>query len=206
MESRIKHIIKEEIEKVLAEKRLKNDINYLHPFNFMTYRENGEKKQWVYGLSHNRNDLLVEVTLLNNQWYFKIESDTKHVEQIAEVQWGPFNSYEEFVYEINHRLDNNMQLSTGNLNNHSDDAVDDDIMERAKDLLAKGDVLMSLKGGNLEDVKKLYLLVKDCQGLDKKDFVEKIRDAYDSVRGFGNTLNKISQIDYYKKLEKYQGH
>ncbi len=209
MENKLKHIIKEEIERFMNEKEFKRDFEYLEPFNYMGKIKTPGKTCYSFALSYRGNDLIANLLKKEKGWFFSIESDGHQVEHDAKVEWGPFSSYEEMKKEVCPKLINNMQFSTGNLKNSKRDAENDDILFRIKELDSIGENIMSLKEGNLEDLKKLYktYLKLKSMSLSEKDFIDKIREMYNhNVKGITNILNKIPQVDYYKKLEKFQGY
>lgn len=208
MEKGLKAIIKEEIERFMNEKVFKKDFEYLQPFKYMGKIKNLEKDCYYFVLSHKGNDLIASLSKNKKGWFFSLHYDGNQVENDAKVKWGPYNSYEEMKKEVNPKLKNNMQFSTGNLKNSKRDAENDDILFRIRKLDKIGDKILSLKEGNLEDLKKLYKNYLKIKALNLTDiqFVDKLREIYNhNVTGITNVLNKIPQVDYYKKLEKFQG-
>lgn len=204
MENRIKRIIQEEIDRVMTEKKFKEDFDYLVPFEYMGHAKKGDKEEWSFAIDHKGNSMFAKISKDNGSWYFLIDYDHKLSAAEAKVEWGPFYSYDEFKRQINNNLYNNLQFSTGNLKNGKLDAENEDLIFRMKKMMEKGDEILALKDGNLEDLKHLYKLAKKYEGLSNKDFVMQMRDEYHSIKGISLILSKVEQVDYYKKLEKYQ--
>lgn len=203
MKRTITRIIKEEIENIMSEKKWKSAFDYLSPFKYVGYFTEDSKNEWVFFLSYNSNKITVWIVQKNNDWYFDIEFDGKGVEHDAKFTFGPYSDFENFIKEVNKKLYNNLQFSTGNLRNEKNDLENDDLLIRFNLLLSKEEDLMSLKDGVLEDLKKLCSTIKRLQYLTGRKFIEAIKSKYNDVKGITNALNKIEQIDYYKKFNNF---
>ena len=192
---KLKQIIKEEIKHM----NFKKDIPYLEPLNLI-HHENGI---WHFILDWEGNSIHVDITQENDSWKMSVRIKGENEGVDSNVSWGPFQGYENFVEEINRKLENNLMFLTGNLKNAKKDAEDDDIMMRIKELMSVGKELMKVEEGHLDDLKKLYMLLKKAKTMNREDAIEYLVDEFGSYNSVINTLNKISQIDFYNKMEEF---
>ena len=203
----VRNIVRKVIKDMMSpDANIKSDIPYLESFNLMQFTNSNNTKKWIFMKYYGDNVIYVTVTQKSNEsWIVEIEENLGPDDSVqAEMKWGPYPSYEEMVIDIRRKLENNLVVSSTNLNNDKKRVEDKEIEDRIKELMGKGKVLRSLKSSSLGDLKKVYNYVKNTPEGMEEDMVDNLTDLAGSYNSLINTLNKISQIDYYVKLEKFQ--
>lgn len=210
MNSWIKNIIKEELAAYNGKQlvtQLKKDIKYLQDLKVIAVDTDPENMLFSFSTSKNHNDIVVIIRKVDVGWSCELEynNSLKHATG-GEFTWGPFTSYKELVYELNQKLHQNPLLDPKNLSNDYYGALNSEVIKLSKILLSMGDELKAVPKGDLEDLKDVYrtltILDNDC---DDDDLVKALKDRYEwKYNGLINTLNKIPQINYYRKLQAYK--
>lgn len=210
MKSWIKKIIKEELaiyNGKQAVSQIQKDIVYLQDLEIVAVDADPENMLFSFSKSKNHNDIVVTISKSDSGWScdLKYANSLKHATG-GELKWGPFIEYKELVYELNKKLPQNPLLDPKNLSNDYFGALNSEVITLSKMLLSMGDDLKAVPEGDLEDLKDVYRTLKTLgDDSDDDDLVKMLKDRYEwKYNGLINTLNKIPQIKYYKKLQAYK--
>lgn len=202
--------------------KLKVDINFLNKgFNFEKFENNKDYYRWTF-IFISKGDTYKSVFYVvnkNDKWYCKnevywLEEEEKFTPNAGkdnEVKFGPFNSYNEMVEEIDRKLNNNPLFSTENFEDDYVDGLNDEIVDLLKDLQLKAnDLYISNNNkidskGSFDELLIIYNEIKDLKEEDLKDFANnKWPNEEDKMTAILNLQN--SEKDEFYKGMKQMGH
>lgn len=210
----IRKLIREELEKVLnKEKKDKiiQDIHYLKNFSLSKKEKKGDSIIWVY--EHKLNSYTVRFYIQKNnstgKWnarvfvYWKTQTRGLTVGKGKDFDftYGPFDSYENMVKELNTKLQNNPLISTENYFDDNLSQLVKDTLQLIKLLKERTDDLNKVGDKHFNDLKKIAKEIKNLNTDEelKKYILEKTNGTWE--QGFWMTLHKVYQINFYKQKE-----
>jgi hypothetical protein len=215
----IRKIIKEEIAKLMDKRDLENkfdqDIVYLKGFSLNKKEDKENMSVWVF--DHKEKDytlrFYIQKNKKNESWnakvfiYWKIPTKefTNAKGKDFEHSFGPFNSYEEMVKELNRKLANNPLISLESYLDDDNTQFDKDLVKMTELLLKHGKQLETVKDGHFNDLKKIYNKIKNIKSIDelKKYLNEKAPNEEDK-QTLLLILQKVYQLDFYLKKEQLE--
>lgn len=213
----IRKLIKEELEKVLnkqeTEKEFDRDISYLKGFSLNKKEDKGNVIVWVF--DHKEKDYTLRFYIQNNKkndsWnakvfiYWKTPSKefTNAKGKDYEHSFGPFNSYEEMIQELNRKLENNPLISLGSYVDDDNTQFDKDVVVMFDLLVKNGDKIEKVRDEHLNDLKKIYKKVKSLNSADElTKYINHIAPNEEDKQTILLVLQKIYKLDFYLKKEQ----
>lgn len=213
----IRKIIRETLEKSLnkqeTEKEFDKDIVYLKNFS-LNKKENKENKAiWVF--DHKEKDYTLRFYIQNdkknNLWsakifvYWKITTRdfTNAKGKDFEISFGPFQSYDEMIVELNRKLANNPIISLENYTDDDNTQFDKDLTEMFRLLLKNVDKLKIVRDEHFNDLKKIYKKIKLINSEEElKKYIYDLCPTKEDKQTTLLVLQKIYKLDFYLKKEQ----
>jgi hypothetical protein len=213
----IRKLIKEELEKVLnkqeTEKEFDKDISYLKGFSLNKKEDKGNVMVWVF--DHKEKDYTLRFYIQNNKkndsWsakvfiYWKTPSKefTNAKGKDYEHSFGPFESYEEMIKELNRKLENNPLISLDSYLDDDNTQFDKDTFIMFELLFKNGDKLKAVRDEHFNDLKKIYNKVKSIKTHEElKKYINEIAPNEEDKQTILLVLQKIYKLDFYLKKEQ----
>ena len=215
----IRKIIKEELEKVMnkqeSEKKFDHDIHYLKGFSLNKKEEKGDNTIWVF--DHKEKDYILRFYIQKNnstdKWNAKVfiywkeasKDYTNAKGKDYDASFGPFDSYEEMVSELNRKLHNNPLISLGNYVDDDNTQFDKDVVEMLKQMMKKTGQIDAVKDVHFKDLKKIHKATKNIKTEEElhKYINENWPDEEDK-QTLLLILQKIYQLRFYLHKEKLE--
>ena len=187
------------------------NVHYLKDFSLDKKVDDGGYTLWEF--KHKVKNYLIKFYIKKNnstkKWGAKVFVYWKtHSKQTTngrgkdyELKFGPYDSYDEMVEDLNRKLKNN-PISSGNYFDDNLSQLINDTLSVLKTLKRKTEDLSKVKDKYFDDLKKIakeIVDINDDDGL--KEYIDKHMDgAWEQWLWL--TLHKVSQIDFYKQKEK----
>ncbi len=213
----IRKIIKETIENLVNSQEIANkfdeDIKYLSDFELINKRDDVLSSVWVFE-HKSKNYILrffVEKNKKSNTWSAKIFIYWKKISKNLtdakgkeyELMFGPFNSYEEMVKELNSKLMNNPNISVKNFSDDNRSQINSDLIYMIKVLQKKQKELSVLKNNSFDELKKIFKKVINLDTDEKiLDFINKNAHDVEEKQQMLLTLHNIDRINFFIKKEE----
>lgn len=211
----IRKLIKEELEKILdkeqLEKKFDQDIHYLNNFELIKKEKKGQYNVWVF--THKSKDYTIRFYIQeNNQtnsWkakvfiYWKVPTRefTNAKGKDFEFSFGPYDSYDEMVTEINRKLQNNPLISASSFLDDNKTQFDNDVFEMLKLIQKRTPELMTIKDKHFNDIKKIAQQINQFQEEDLKKYIDEKAPEESDKQTLLLILQKIYQVTFYKHKE-----
>lgn len=192
-----------------------DDIHYLKDFYLLKKENKGDSTIWVY--EHKEKDYTIRTYIQNdkskNAWsgkifiYWKSESKdyTNAKGKDFDMSFGPYNSYEELVNELNRKLKNHPNISSENYMDNDNTQFNKDLVAMTKHMVTQGEKIDAVKDIHFKDLKKIYKEVKDIK-TDKEltEFYNDKAPDEEDKQTLLLTMQKIYQLDFYLNKEKLE--
>lgn len=196
--------------------KIKHDLHYLKDFKFTKFgKDNKGSYKWVFNFVTNDKSYQVEFYVLNNNnkwfanldvfWKNKTDKNTADSGKDIDKKFGPFNSYNELVKELNLKLKNNLTLSTDIYKDDYVQGLDNEIVKLLKKLKIDGKALVKSNHATFKNIIDIYHKIKNMGDNDLHKFAD---NEWKSEADKGTAvlnLQKIDWDDFYKDMEK-MGH
>lgn len=213
----IRKIIRESLEQALdkheTEKEFDKDISYLKGFSLNKKEAKGNKTVWVF--DHKEKDYTLRFYIQNDKendsWsakvfvYWKIPTRdfTNAKGKDFESSFGPFESYEEMIIELNRKLANNPLISLDSYVDDDNTQFDKDVVAMLDLLIKSGDKISTVRDEHFNDLKKIYKKVKTINSDEElKKYISDLAPAEEDKQTILLILQKIYKLDFYLKKEQ----
>jgi hypothetical protein len=208
----LRKLIREQIEKVLNKETFDQDIKYLDGFTLNKKENKSGVTVWVF--EHKSKNYIIRFYIqkdASDSWQAKVfvywktasEDYTNAKGKDFDYQYGPFNTYEEMIEELNRKLKNNPLISHKNYIDDNRTQFDNDVVEMVKRLQKQGEALAKVKDSYFNDLKKIYNEVKGIEDEQKiREFIKKKAPDEEDKQNFLLIVQKISLLDFYNKKEE----
>jgi hypothetical protein len=213
----VRSIIKETIENLLDKQDLADkfdkDIKYLNGFKLIKTRNDEKMSLWVFECKV-KNYILrffIEKNKIKNTWASKIFIYWKEISKNLtnargkeyEFSFGPFDSYESMVDEINNKLKNNPNLSLKNFIDDNRLQFDLDLIYMLKLLQKNSSLLFSVNDKIFNKIKGIYEKIKESNSDEdlRKFIAQNAYDIQDKQRMILD-LQILYKLDFFNKKEK----
>lgn len=213
----IRKLIREELEKIIDKKTLEHkfdkDILYLKGFSLNKKEDKGNFTVWIF--DHKEKDYTLRFYIAKNKerdnWsakvyvYWKIPSKelTNAKGKDFELPFGPYDSYEELVKDLNRKLINSPTISADNYMDNDNTQFNKDLVIMSQMMLKHGDKIMSVKDKHFDGLKKLYNQVKDIKTLEElQKFIDDKAPDEEDKQMLLLTIQRVYQLDFYLAMEE----
>lgn len=209
----LRRLIREEIEKVLNKETFDQDIQYLDGFKLSKKEKKNGTTIWLF--DHKSKNYLIRFYIQNNHsetWqakvfvYWKTASKeyTNAKGKDFDYTYGPFNSYEEMIEELNRKLKNNPLLSKQNYIDDNKTQFDNDVLHSIEVLQNKGEALIKVRDEHFNDLKKIYRDTKNLNIEQVKEYIKKKAPDEEDKQKLLLILQKVSLLDFYHRKEEIE--
>ena len=215
----IRKIIREQLETVINKQDLANkfdqDIVYLTGFSLNKKETKGDNTIWVF--DHKEKDYILRFYIQKNnssdKWHSKVfiywkepsKDYTNAKGKDFDANFGPFNSYEEMVNELNRKLKNNPLISLGNYLDDDNTQLNKDVVEMLEQMLKKSDKIDAVKDIHFKDLKKIYKATKNINTEEElKKYINDNWPNEEDKQMLLLILQKIYQLEFYLHKEKLE--
>lgn len=215
----IRKIIREQLETVINKQDLANkfdqDIVYLKGFSLNKKEIKGDNTIWVF--DHKEKDYILRFYIQKNnptdKWHAKVfiywkepsKEYTNAKGKDFDATFGPFNSYEEMVSELNRKLKNNPLISLGNYIDDDNTQFDKDVIEMLEQMLKKGDKIDAVKDTHFKDLKKIHKVTRNIKSEEElKKYINDNWPDEEDKQTLLLILQKIYQLEFYLHKEKLE--
>jgi hypothetical protein len=160
-------------------------------------------KVWKFINEVEGTKTMIEISVDNDGWKLDYSVIGKLRDQKADFRIGPIDSFEEFIKQANHKINNSLLMGVQNHDNNIDVENESFVKDMIERMLEKKDEIKTLPDGKLDDLKKLCGAVE--KALEKRSLAQIIPSLYSknkTLTGIINILNKIDAIDFNKSMSK----
>ena len=192
--------------------KLQDDILFLKNYKLLgTSRINGAKT-WKFEFKTPDNSYLSHAFFVeypNEVWKMRLEVDwkisTKHNTAGAGkdfvMAFGPFNSYDILVSELNRRLHNNPMIGTELYNDNNDTMLDREIIELLMRLKKQIGEIRELNHPALHSLIEIYEAIKDIPDKGLAKFCDDNFKGWLLKQGVIYKLQDIDKLPYYRSIK-----
>jgi len=195
-----------------ADEKLQRDVLFLKAYKLLgTNRVNGAKT-WKFEFKTADNSYVSHALFVeypDESWRIKLEVDwkvsTKHNTAGAgkdfTMVYGPFDSYDRMVEELNRRLHNNPMIGTGLYNDNNDAMLDREIVELLIRLKKQIGEIRELNHPALKSLIEVYDVIKDIPDEDLAKFCDDNFKGWLLKQGVIYKLQDIDKLPYYRSIK-----
>lgn len=213
----LRKIIREALEQMVDNsevvKKFDQDILYLKDFSLNKKEIKDGFTMWIF--EHRSKDYRIRFYIQKNnsqeKWFCKVfiywKTPTKEFTNAKgkdfDHTFGPYDSYEDMIEELNRKLKNNPLISKENYMDDDNTQFNKDVIEMLKQMMQNSDKLNIVKDEHFKDIKKIYDEVKNIKTIEGvQKYIDKKAPDEEDKQGLLLILQKIYQLSFYIDKEK----
>jgi len=209
----IKETIEQMVDKSEVAEKFDQDIIYLKGFSLNKKEIKGDFTIWIF--EHKSKDYRIRFYIQKNnsqkKWFCKIfiywktpsKEFTNAKGKDFDHTFGPYDSYEDMILELNRKLKNNPLISKENFIDDDNTQFNKDVVEMLKQMMDNSEKLNTVKDVHFKDIKKIYNDVKNINSLEElQNYINKKAPNEEDKQSLLLTLQKIYQLNFYINKEK----
>lgn len=139
---------------------------------------------------------------LETDWKVTTKDNTAGAGKDFTMVYGPFESYDEMVSELNRKLNNNPLIGGSRiLQDNNDTMLDQEIVKLMKNIKEKIDDIRKLNHPSLKTLEQIYSVIKDIKEEELGKFCSDNFKGWLLKQGVIYKLQDIDKLPFYKSLE-----
>lgn len=207
----LRKIIRETLENSKTGEFIKSQIKHINDFKCVNFSSN----EWEYIKKTNGDSYYLHTLIKNenNKWTFTIDvhwnfvtnNNTSNKGKEYEITFGPYNSLEEMVKDLNIKLKNNPIMSPELYEDDYDNNMDLDNIKLIEKLKKMSNKINSV-ARNYDVFSDLCKIYDDTLNLSSSQMMKYMKKNYPTSadkQTCSLILQKMGKIDFYEKMKNF---
>ena len=216
----LKKIIREEINSLVSNtketaKKLRQEVVYLKELPFKSFTEKNGKEIWFFAnniVSYKIKFYVVKDS--SEQWTAKLlvfwiketRMPTSDAGKEIEKDFGPFESIDDLIIELNRKLENNLFLATDMYKDDCKENMNNEIILLLKRLKTLEKEIGEIKHGYFDELRMIHKDIKNLSDDKLREYSNEQAEEEVDKQFLILTLEKMNRLGYYADMAKMMHH